>query len=239
MNIKFIIFFSFLVFTSTSAFEEGEKTLVQWFTQISAKYQNIRQTDPFYAQINKVRTEHWCMNDKLNIWNNKQKKINNLEALIFIYGAALNCVENKVETWKEMVSYLGQHYAKSVKQNQIECFKMELQKLDPYNFLLKHDNFRIESMNTDIETCTEIVDMAGFDAQINANEQIFGSLSQLTCGFTKDDFKKYMLTVVVLSDTSLEINKKNYAIKDAAKKLREIMDKAFACVKNDVNRRRI
>jgi len=240
MDIKVIILFTLITLTITSAFEEGKQTLEQWFTKISSEYENVSSSDPFYGQINDVLgKKKSCTEEKLVWWNNKQKSLNNLEAIIFIYGAALDCVGNKVDTWKLMVSSLANYYGKTIPQEHIECFKMELQKLDSQNSLLKHEGFSVGSMTTDMETCTNLVDIAGFDDIIDKNEKIFGSLSDLTCSsFNKVEVKKFMLSIVVSSDTSLDFNIKNYVVRVLAGKLKDKMDIAYTCVKNVVARRK-
>jgi len=121
-----------------------------------------------------------------------------------------------------------------VKLNNLHAFAWKL-KLDPQNSLLRYDSFSVDSMTNDMETCTDLVYMKGLENKIDKNEKIFGSLSDLTCNsFDKNDVKKFMLSFVVLSDTSLTNSIKNSSVKDLATKLKDKMDKAYTCVKNVV-----
>ncbi|KAL7011302.1 hypothetical protein ACKWTF_014219 [Chironomus riparius] len=237
MKIYFIFALIALGFISTSAFDDRKLTFDEWFSDVSAKYQGIPSDHPFSRQINTIRHKRYCMNNAVVYWRIKSKKLNYTEAMILIYGSAISCLEDKdkLDTLRQMIKSLVDFYSTTIQKEHIECFKMELQKIDPNSYLLKRDNFNTASMTLDKDTCTEIVDNEGLDDHILKFENQFGSLLTLSCeNDIKNEIKKILLNIVILSDPNIYEHIKKYGIRTTTESMQKKLNAAFDCVKNKI-----
>lgn len=195
---KLILVFVLIFVMSTLAIDYNRKTLGEWYREVDGKIQNQREKLPWDHSLKPFTREHSVHNIKLNMKfnENENKVVNFAEAMILIYGSIQKHFSEKKRNsaWNLMVDSLIEFYKSSVNENDIDCFKMELKKIDPNSPQVEEFN-----KNFDNSICEATVDMNGLDIHINEVEKAYGPLTTLTGGkIDRKKFKKILLTFVVL-----------------------------------------
>lgn len=227
MNIIVVILFTFIV--STSAINNKTQTLNNWYKEVESKLESIG--DPFNDFIESL--DRTCIIGlKLNLNQNGQKILNFPEAMIAIYGAAMECFEEekKMTLWNLMIEMLVTSYEETIEDKNIKCFKKEFQKVKTNNYLV--DNTPIILKPSEIKLCEALVDDIGFQSHIKNLENIFGtSILTFTCSKTNgNDIKRLFLSVIVIHGKQ----DKNLHIVALAKEFKDRLSNAFLCVMNRI-----
>lgn len=115
-----------------------------------------------------------CIKNYLNISENGRLVVDNTEQIIISTAAILKCSKNQDEYIKYLlnIEFAGQ------RNNDIDCVKRALQKLDPTSILIQ--NFTSNLNETEIKKCkNKIPDFTATDKKLQRD---IGGLNFFTCG---------------------------------------------------------
>lgn len=196
---KLILGFFLIFVMSTLAIDYNRKTVGEWYREVEGKIAEQREKLPWDHSLKPFTRGYSANNIKLNMKfnENENKKLNFAEAMILIYGSIEKhfSEEKRNNAWNANINSLIEFYKSSINENDIDCFKMELKKIDPNSPQVEDFN-----INSDNSLCEATVDMNGLDIHINEVEKAYGPLTTLTGGkIDRNKFKKILLTFVVLS----------------------------------------
>ncbi|CAG9810864.1 unnamed protein product [Chironomus riparius] len=231
---KLMIFFAFAYAAVALAINTKEQSLTDWYEEVDKKIIKSVKSGPFFEHVRGFND--WCVKQTfLNMNRDGNKKLKFPEAMIIIFDALISCKKEKsLDIWSLMVGELANHYKTSLDDpSHVECFKLELQKVEPTSYLLH--GLESNSMTNDIETCKTIVDDDGYSRHIDILEQEFGKISDLTCQeFDGAEAKKLLLSIIVLGFEK-RINYVNYVKKSIAADLQYRIGSAAKCIKKRMN----
>ncbi|KAL7012381.1 hypothetical protein ACKWTF_014814 [Chironomus riparius] len=236
MKSIFWILIIFVVFTC--AIDIKKQPLREWYQQIykdfNAKRATMINNHPLRKYMDGFSEYYTKKNMKFN--ENQNKIVNFAEAMILFCGSALKQFDDvKLKNaWNTMTDALVDFYGHYPLSNDINCFKLELKKIEPNSPILK--KFNESSMAEYIETCESVVDMNGLETNIAYIEEAYGDLKTLTGGaIDRTEFKRILLTFVILSreNTYRKFNGTNRL----ALELIAALNMAFDAVLKDLNNR--
>jgi len=201
---KLIFVLVFLVIVGISAVEYKKQTLNEWYQQVNNEIINKRKVWNHPFKIYFEGYSHWSIKQFMEFEKNKNKELNFAEAMILIYGSGLKHFSEfkRNNAWNAMIDALVDFYKPKIHKNELNCFKLELNKLDPDSSLLK--GFDESRMNNFVAVCESIVDMNGLESHITNVEEAYGDLATLTGGaIDRNKFKKILLTLILLGGETI------------------------------------
>jgi len=183
-----------VVVATVAKINSDKKSLSGWYMDTLKTMNAIKSDNKFYTFTSKLNLR--CITQQLDFSINREKQLNFAEAMILLYGSGLKCMDElkRKNAWKMMIDNLIDTY---VFEDDIQCFKMELKRLDPDSQFVS--NFDESLMTISNEDCEQIVDMDGLEIHLDNVEKEYGLISDISqTTFDREDFKKVLLTMIVL-----------------------------------------
>jgi len=220
-----LIFALFLMLIGTTvAINYENKSLRDWYMETLNNMRKIKSDNKFYTFTNKLNLR--CMTHQMDYTINREKLLNFAEAMILLYGSGLKCMDEVKHNsaWELMIDSSIEFIVNKINENNMQCFKMALKRLDPDSKYV--NNFDERTMTMNISECEQIVDMDGLNNRISKTEKAYGSFSSLTReALDRHKFKKILLTLVVLGDKGYEMRSKGRD--ELIKELKLVLNAAF------------
>lgn len=225
MNISVCSIILFFI-SGAVAINNETHTIEWWWNEVNSKFENVTNNHPLISELREFHSKKWCVTNKVVTWGSKKKIVNFAEAMVLIYGSLMTCQQPfSAQSFGTLVRHFINSYKESIAENDIECFKIELKKINPRFYMLTHF---VEP--ADSQRCEAVVDMGGFNDHLQNIEAIFGNLAEFSCNVLNADYlKELLLTVVVLSGSGDE-NIINWHIQELIVDLREKSINLFNCV---------
>jgi hypothetical protein len=142
-----------------------------------------------------------CLDGKLNVKDNGEKIVDEETATVTIVPAIALCVDSQRDLLHAVIQGMIGNLDK-MNTNTCDCFKLELQKIEPNAAIL--EGFDADNMTMSSEQCEDVADMKGLFSTINEFERKIGKIEEASCGIlTTEEVEKFMLKIPILKSGGL------------------------------------
>jgi hypothetical protein len=196
------IFLIYSILFTSLASSAIQRTLYEWFERKIVDFGSTHQS--FFQQAF-TNVDSDCLNEKLKITENGDKKMTSFEAIFLITSTASYCVDNLDTSIDRLLSILSHGF----QTEQPDCFRQLLKTVEPDASILGD----FENYAGDCEDVKNIK-MGVVDGVIERfEEDIEKSVEDFTCGaVTKSEYEKIILKLPImkfggLNEENLEAEK--------------------------------